>query len=173
MGTLVISTLIYVGVILAYILVCRHNAGAGDATRNPFNPLGLGEGAEPEHKVDCRSTRQLTEEECDGFLGVWQSIRARFDHDPKVAVVYADLLISDLVANNTDSNLNDKYLTAHELTRSGQTATLNADKLRRIMSLYAALFDELLRTGRSHAPSGNSGLGIRGGTVPNFDADGP
>jgi hypothetical protein len=151
MAALVIFTLGYVGVILAYILVSRHYAGAGDATRDLLNPLGLCKAAEPEHKVDYR-IRQLTEEEWNGFVGVWQSIRARFEQDPKVAVVYADLLISDLVANKTDCNPNDKYRTAHELTRSGDTGSVNAEKLRRAMGLYDAIFDELVRTGRSHAP---------------------
>ena len=150
MAALVIFAFIYVGVILAYILVSRHNAGAGDAIRIPFNPLDLDEVAEPEQKEDCH-TRQLTDEEWNEFLGVWQSIRARFDDDPRVALVYADLVISDLMVNNTeraarsgDCNARDKYRTAHELTRSAHTGTVNPEKLRQAMGLYAALFDELV-----------------------------
>jgi hypothetical protein len=150
MAALLILVLIYAGVILAYILVSRHNARVGEASSNSFYLLDLGGGAEPKHKAD-RHTRQLTEEEWNGFNGVWQSIRARFDDDPKVAVVYADLVISDLVVNNTeraarpgDCNLKDKYRVAHELIRSGHTGTVNAEELRQAMGLYAALFDELV-----------------------------
>lgn len=156
MAALVILSFIYAGVILGYILVSRHNAGAGGAAGSGFNSLRLGEEAEPKHRAGCR-IRQLTEEEWNGFVGVWQSIRARFDQDPKLAVVYADLLISDLVANNTgkvtrggDCDLSDQYRTAHELTRSGHTGTVTAEELRRAMGLYAALFDELVGTGRSY-----------------------
>ena len=149
MAALLILLLIYAGVIFAYILVSRHNARVGEASSNPFYLLGSDGGAEPKHKAD-RRTRQLTEEEWKRFNGVWQSIRARFDDDPKVAVVYADLVISDLVVSNTrraarpgDCSLKDKYRTAHELIRSGHAGTVNVEELRQAMSLYAALFDEL------------------------------
>jgi len=156
MSALVIYALVYAGIVVTYILVSRHHAWAGDAAGNPFNLLGLGE-AEPEHPADSRA-RQLTEQELNGFVRVWQSVRMRFDRDPKQAVVYADLLVSDLVANKFEKrtragncNLNQKYRTVHELIRSGQTITVNTVELRRAMCLYTALFDELVRTGRSHS----------------------
>ena len=154
MAALVISSLIYVGIVLGYILVSRHIAVTGDATGSPSNPLFLGEGAEPAHKADFH-TRRLTEEEWAGFVGVWRSVRARFDQDPRVAIVYADLLISDLVANNSESgqragDCNFKYRTAHELMKSERTGVVNTEELRRAMSLYATLFEELVvRTGRN------------------------
>ena len=150
MAAVVISTLIYVGLIIATMLVCRLNA-AGDAARDPFNPLGLGERIEPEHKVEYHS-RELTKEEWNGFLAVWESVRARFEQDPRVAVVYADLLISELLTSNTNCNLNDKYLTAHKLTRTEYSGTVNTEKLKRVMGLYNSLFDELVKTGPTHSP---------------------
>jgi len=118
----------------------------------------LGEAKEAEHRIDYR-TRQLTEEEWNGFVGVWQSIRVRFVDDPKVAVVYADLLISDLVANYAegasragDRKVYEKYRIAHELARPGHTGPVTAEVLRRAMGLYSALFDDLVRSGSSHRP---------------------
>jgi hypothetical protein len=100
---------------------------------------------------------QLGPKERKGFLRAWQLVRARSDRDPKLAITYADLLMSDLLGiantlrselaprcNIADNSVSNKYQVAHEITKAGNAQILTYKELARAMDLYASLFDELL-----------------------------
>lgn len=107
--------------------------------------------------IDPRSNVQmpagiimLTEEDQDGFLQVWESVCKRFAHDPKRAVCYADLLMSDIVDDHPstrsegsqlplDKATAAKYWKAHEIARRNQAQGSNPHELAFAMKLYLAV----------------------------------
>ncbi|HWB84283.1 MAG TPA: hypothetical protein VG675_09100 [Bryobacteraceae bacterium] len=93
--------------------------------------------------------RNLSEEDRRGFLRVWRSVRERFSSDPSTAVVYADILVSDLMQEHGWASrssalavLDDRYRAAHAIAIKRER--IEPDELRRAIRLYTVLFDELL-----------------------------
>lgn len=95
----------------------------------------------------------LTETDRDGFLKVWHSVRSRFASDPRTAVCYADLLMSDIlgeraIENSAVSGLDpetaERYRKAHEIASRNRRQQSNPEELALAMSLYAAVLDEAL-----------------------------
>jgi hypothetical protein len=106
------------------------------------------------HAIPKGFGRRLSEEDRDELFQVWQSIRTRFIDDPKLALVYADIVISDLIrkaSQNTgtslhnldDSRIDETYRTAHEIVIRNKTGIVNPSELDQAMGLYMAVFDEL------------------------------
>jgi hypothetical protein len=140
---------------------------AVDWRRRPSPPMSLGAARE---ETDLREPPRierysrppsrwtgpthLTEEDSQGFLQVWGSVQERFEDDPKAAVVYADLLISGLLQiagcqthaeGRSEILLHEKFSAAHTIAFESTQRGVAPDALRRAMSLYAAVFDELFR----------------------------
>lgn len=97
----------------------------------------------------------LTDKDRDGFLQVWRSVCGRFKSDPKKAVCYADLLMSDIVGDPAgdkhhcvqlalDTDTREKYQRAHEIAQRNKWQDSNPDELALAMSLYVAVFTEVL-----------------------------
>ena len=119
---------------------------------------------------DRRGIRRLTEEDRRGFLRVWHSVYERFENDPRAAVLYADLLMSDLIQDEAenppgeehepeillDGHLRDKYHTAHAIAIHNKLGPTKTEDLRRAMALYAAVFQKLLHDDTTVAQSPNS-----------------
>ena len=90
-------------------------------------------------------TRQLSEEERHGCLWAWRWLSKRFDSDPKMSVVYADLLVSDLIGHRgLDRQIEDQYQIAHQLMQQNIRGRATVDDLQRAMGLYGGLFKVLL-----------------------------
>lgn len=105
----------------------------------------------PQH----RSVRSLSPEDMRGFLRVWRSVREHFPDDPKTAVLYADLLMSDVIGypawrNESgadmclDGELKDKYRAAHKIAVRSRSGEMTREELARAISLYAAILNGLL-----------------------------
>jgi hypothetical protein len=113
---------------------------------------------EPAPRPACR-TRRLSEEERNGFCHVWNSVCERFADDPRTAVTYADLLLSDLMLQCSAGDpatkhgfpgggkgiLKDEYQTAHAIAAGSRLRNLNSEELAKAMDLYGDLFDNILR----------------------------
>ncbi len=118
---------------------------------------------EADHGPDRLGIRPLNERDRQAFLKVWTCVRQRFQSDPKTAVVYADLLMSDLIENHArhaawrpekslDGSLRQKFLSAHDVAIRNQQGHVTLDELRRAFDLYGALFDELVRARSASRP---------------------
>ena len=110
-------------------------------------------------------TAVLTDEDRDGFLQVWGSVCTRFTSDPRTAVCYADLLMSDIVGDPVgarcqngdlplDTATRQKYQRAHEIAQRNKWQDSNPDELALAMSLYVAVFNEVL-SAQSHSYRNN------------------
>jgi hypothetical protein len=97
--------------------------------------------------------KRLSAEDLEGCIRAWQLIRAQFQCDPKTAILYADLLMSDLVGVGMSAGQSTaalRYRTAHAIARSGNARIARRAELDRAMQIYASLFDDLvLRTARA------------------------
>ena len=112
-----------------------------------------------------RSAREITPDQWDGLVQVWHSIRERFDRDPNAAIVYADLVISDLMldidgprpqdgnelCNFGSPRVKSSYEAAHEITATRQLRPLSPAEMQRAMALYIAVFNEIFGS-MEHAP---------------------
>jgi hypothetical protein len=136
--------------------------------RQPVSYIGISDEAEtdavPVEPVPASgrlSRNRLTEQDRNGFLQAWHSVQDHFDADPKAAVIYADLLVSDLIRETgrpgapdesesdfVPSKLKEKYLAAHAIAVQNKLGVLRPGELRRAMSLYAVVFDEILGNGK-------------------------
>jgi hypothetical protein len=113
--------------------------------------------------VEFRTVRQITERDREAFRQVWESISGHFENDPRIVVVYADLMVSELIsaAPRTAfenfygaeaarrSRLWESYRNAHEIASQAKCGSAKTEELHRAMILYTALFDELLARRRS------------------------
>jgi hypothetical protein len=103
--------------------------------------------------------RPLASEEREGFAQVWRSVEGRFATDPKTAVIYADLLVSDLMdarglpareigeANTEfplDRGVAESYRIAHQIAVRHRRGDPKADHLRKAMAHYRDLIFRLL-----------------------------
>lgn len=96
----------------------------------------------------------LSEEDRDGFVDMWHSVRSEFDVDPRATVLHADLLMSDLIEDyrkplrervlSGNGLLQSTYRSAHEIALRSKKGSVRPHELKRAISLYTALFDELL-----------------------------
>jgi hypothetical protein len=97
----------------------------------------------------------MSDKDRDGFLEVWRSVCSRFPSDPKTAVCYADLLMSDIVGDPVgdgrhsfqlvlDTGTREKYRRAHEIALRNKWQDSKPDELALAMSLYVAVFREVL-----------------------------
>ena len=90
----------------------------------------------------------LTDEDRDGYLQVWNSVCSRFTSDPKTAVCYADLLMSDIVGDSAEfaleRKISQKYNRAHEIADRNRRQGLDPDELALAINLYGAVFAEVL-----------------------------
>ena len=105
-----------------------------------------------------RTVRRITEQDRESFRQVWQSISGHFESDPRIVIVYADLMVSELIHETPRSasdsyygpevtlrsRLWDKYRHAHEIAANAKSGLAKTEELHRAMILYTALFDELL-----------------------------
>lgn len=112
---------------------------------------------EETESAGVRALGQWSEKERARFFEVWHSVCAHFDDDPRAAVCYADLLVSDLLHRpaprmTRDENapevvlrgqLRDNYHAAHAIAVHEFSEPIKADDLRRAMSLYRDILDEL------------------------------
>jgi len=101
---------------------------------------------------------RLSVEDREGFVRAWQSVSKRFETDPGTAIVYADLLIADLIHHLEcpgvhgparrvllhEGVLEDKYRAAHELAFHEKHLPTGVGEFRQAMILYQSLFEQLL-----------------------------
>jgi hypothetical protein len=103
-----------------------------------------------------RRLRRLSDEDRRAFVQVWHRVCDRFITDPRAAVIYADLLVSDLIQDRSsrlcrqnsessaDRQLEHKYQVVHEIAVDIQRQHLTREELSRIMVLYSQLCDACL-----------------------------
>jgi hypothetical protein len=113
------------------------------------------ERAEPE-LIPKRPAKRLSQEDRTGILRAWRTIQARFERDPKAAIIYADLLITDLLGDGSSSQnrsakrdfdkgaINDRYQSAHAIAKPGSARIISFSEIERAMELYCSLFEDLL-----------------------------
>ena len=120
------------------------------AQREPLPPSEIPSALEP-------PAGESNEEDWEGLDQVWCSIRQRFDDDPNTAIVYADIVISDLLLDHNgppSGNLGhpcnfgsplvkSSYQAAHEITASGKSRPLSPDEMKEAMALYVTVFDRV------------------------------
>ena len=99
---------------------------------------------------------RLSDEDRRAFVEVWRRVCDRFNTDPRAAVIYADLLVSDLIQDRssrlcrresdsgTDRELEHKYQVVHEIAVDIQRQHFTPEELKRIMGLYSQLCDAFL-----------------------------
>jgi hypothetical protein len=112
-------------------------------------------------RVEKYNLRDLDPTERERFVAQWQAVQSRFVDSPKGAVVEADDLLSSLMKTRgypmadfeqsaADVSVNhprvvENYRTAHLIaTRLGKGEATTED-LRRAMTHYRALFDDLVQ----------------------------
>ena len=131
-------------------------ASASYSTSTPAASLG---------PASFHSVRRITEQDRESFRQVWQSISGHFESDPRIVIVYADLMVSELIRESprsasegysgpevaVRSRLWDKYRHAHEIAANAKSGLAKTEELHRAMILYTALFDELLAKRKSAA----------------------
>jgi hypothetical protein len=94
------------------------------------------------------------EEERRGFVSVWHMIQKRFEVDPSVALIYADVIISALIrrlesqshAPNAhqpypDARIREQYRLAHEVTMHTTQQPVSRGQLRVAFDTYTSLFN--------------------------------
>jgi hypothetical protein len=92
----------------------------------------------------------LSEQDRQVCEQVWRSVCQRFASDPKLAIVYADLLISDVMGSRLPGGaasarlIETQFEAAHAIAEHNRRGEAAAEELKRAMALYAALFDELV-----------------------------
>ena len=99
---------------------------------------------------------RLSDEDRRAFVQVWQRVCDRFNSDPRTAVIYADLLVSDLIQDRssrlsrqdsesgTDRQLEHKYHVVHEIAVDIQRQHFTREELSRMMGLYSQLCEAFL-----------------------------
>jgi len=137
------------GVVLVVVQMIQHGTHGEVLSLNLSEP-----GPHPESPPASNLYgKRLSAEDLEGCIRAWQLIRAQFQCDPKAAIPYADLLVSDLLSVATragHSAVALRFQTAHVIARSGNARIARLAELDRAMQIYASLFDDLvLRTARA------------------------
>lgn len=151
LSIIVVAALLFVVAVVILADACR-----------PMLLLHLDKVSRPEHD-DPRSNGHneeayemegvllaLSDEDRYGFLRMWDSVREEFQVHPKVTVLHADLLMSDLIEDYKGPVRGEdksRYWSAHEIALRSRKGWAKPNELERAMGLYAVLFDELLGTG--------------------------
>ena len=150
MAVLVVTTIVLFAAVLIYL---AHHLVAGELAqiRNQSTPLR--QTIEPPLS-SCTAVR-LNREDWQGLCKVWQSICKRYPAERETALMYADLVMSDLVRDRPDvaeskalvipldDAISRQYHTAHDIVAHSGTRTLNSSEFDRAMDLYKNLFEEL------------------------------
>jgi hypothetical protein len=190
---IILGTLALVAVVLvvAFVLLRKRSA---DRLRSRFGPeypraveeAGGTQKAEAQlHKREKRvhgfTIRTLTPSERERYLLAWRDNQAQFIDDPKLSVVSADQLLSELVGDrgypvgdfeqrSADLSVNhpvlvQNYRTAYEIaTRQDQA---NTEDLRQAMLGYRAFFDVLVGESLSGEAEDSAEISDR---IPEADA---
>jgi hypothetical protein len=122
----------------------------------------LAERSERVHKLNIRSLNSV---ERDSYIAEWGRVQAHFVDAPTVAVVEADKLIGDLMAQcgypvgNFEQRAADvsvdhpivtqNYRAAHDIALRQSSGRATTEELRQAMIHYRALFGELVAMPRS------------------------
>jgi len=155
-STIMVAALLLLVAVLIVADACRpmwllHLRDGQPATGGPEQPASV---SSPLEQI----TFLLSEEDRDGFFAIWQSIRQEFDLDPGATVLHADLLISDLIGDSVgpaaeeeweravlgETPLKRAFQSAHEIAVRSREGRARPFELRRAISLYTTLFEELL-----------------------------
>ena len=166
LAVLVVTVLMIVALFMAFLVWHVIHESSETEIENPLTP--------PPENLPVQEPPEsgLGEDEWEGLIEVWSSIREQFDHDPNSAIVYADLVVSDMLLDRSSPFLHDSnaacefeigqvkrsYRTAHEITAGGKSRPLSERELQDAMALYASVFDQF-RGVIAHKPSGHSAFG--------------
>ena len=121
------------GVVLVVVQMIQHG------THGEVLGLNLSEpGPHPESPPASNLYgKRLSAEDLEGCIRAWQLIRAQFQCDPKAAILYADLLVSDLLSVATragHSAVALRFQTAHVIARSGNARIARLAEFTRYQS---------------------------------------
>jgi hypothetical protein len=104
----------------------------------------------------------LSEEDRDNFSHLWSSIQERFGEDAETAVLYADMLLFDLMQEYS-WDLEDRrqerdqrksnYRAAHATATCVRQGHVARGELQQAMEIYSVLFNEILGGTETVAPS--------------------
>lgn len=142
---------LFIAGVIAVIYIVRHRAG-----REILETiLVISRERADNALIRKRCARRLSQEERAGVFCAWQSIRTHFQSDPKAAIVYADVLVSDLLGLSRRSNahpaersirvaIEDRYRAAHAIAKSGDARFVSFAEFQRAMDLYSSLLAEIL-----------------------------
>jgi hypothetical protein len=112
-----------------------------------------------------RGYGRFGEEERRGFVSAWQIIRRRFETDPSVALIYADVVVSALMRrldsfsiapdaprHDPAAQISDQYNIAHAVAVHTSGEFISRGQQRLALAIYAALFDCLSRGSGDEEP---------------------
>ncbi len=100
--------------------------------------------------------RKLNNQERTEILRAWQSVQAQFGCDPKTAIIYADLLVSDILCVGPRSRdaraerrffsaaVEDRYRAAHAIAKPENARFVSFAELERAMDLYSSLLNAIV-----------------------------
>jgi hypothetical protein len=119
--------------------------------------------AQREKRVEKFSIRELAADEHERFSKEWRELQSRFVDDPRGAVAEADRLVVQLMQTRgypmsdfeqraadisvTHPRVVDNYRAAREIALRDRKNEATTEDLRRAVTFYRSLFDELLGTG--------------------------
>jgi len=154
MAVLVVTFVVLVAAMLIYL---AYNLLAEDVPQ--IQPAAIPPSQTREPPSPASTALRLNEEDWQGLCTVWQSICERYPREPKVALLYADLVISDLVRDRANAPQNEamappsgdaiteQYRAAHDIVSYGRSRMLNPSEFDHAMDLYKNLFEELCAMG--------------------------
>lgn len=123
--------------------------------------------ADREKQAKSLKIRSLTREETDQFTNAWQGVQTRFVDEPAEAIADAELLVGEVMeargyptagyerrvsylsVNHPGAVQN--YRAAQEITQHDGSHEVSTEDLRRAMTYYRELFNDLLETDESRA----------------------
>ena len=146
---MVVLLVTFVVLVAAMVIYLAHHLMANDVRNDPV--------VQPSEKFQpiVSSTLRLSREDWQGLCKVWQSICERYPVEPKTALAYADMVMSDLLRDRAGSpesatmviRMNDaetqQCRAAHEIVVRGRARMLDPKEFDRAMDLYKDLFDEI------------------------------
>jgi hypothetical protein len=123
-----------------------------------------GEGADlPVPAILPQQQSYLSDEDRNNFFHLWYSIHERFGENPETAVLYADMLLSDLMQEyawdeeDRDQERNvrqSNYTAAHAIATRVRQGRIAGGELQQAMEIYTLLFNEILGGAETAGPFG-------------------
>ncbi len=149
-----VAALLFVVALWVLLDACRP---ASLSQLGAFSRQPGGHEAADEHREQQSMFFALSQEDRDCFVQLWHSVRQEFESNPRITVLHADLLISDLLEDchggvstepgapaTPPSLLKNAYRNAHEIAMRSRMGSAERRELDRAMHLYDLLFRELL-----------------------------